>query len=147
MTLVVDCNLPESYVKETTGEIAAILRSHSEVFRNVRLNLLLWYSDTEMTNQVIPLSFLQTSGCFLEYCQRSGQKRLEVLAAKLKLFHARSKLILGLMGSENYVEDERLLSESRKPFLEKKILFLREDDPKGEWCRGTEYFRQIGGIS
>lgn len=147
MTLVIDCSLPENYVKELAGEIAATLRSHSEVFRNVRLNLLLWYSDTEMTNRVIPISFLQTSGCFSEYCQRSGQKRLEVLAAKLKLFHARSKLILVLTGGESCVEDEQMLSESMKPFLEKKILFLQKEDPKGEWRRGTEYLRQIGGIS
>lgn len=138
MTLVIDCSLPENYVKELTGEIAATLRSHSEVFRNVRLNLLFWLGDEEMTNRVIPISFLQTSGCFAEYHSKPEKKRLEALAAKLKLFHARSKQILVLAGSEIYVENEQMLSASMKPFLERKILFLREDDPRGEWRRGWE---------
>lgn len=147
MTLVIDCSLPEDYVKELSGEIAAILRSHSEVFRNVRLNLLLWFSDEKMTNRVIPISFLQTSGCFSEYCSNPQKKKLEMLAAKLKLFHARSKLVLVLTDEEIYVEDEQLLSQSMKPFLEKKSLFLQKDDPKGQWRRGTEYLRQSGGLS
>lgn len=143
MTLVVDCGLPQSYVKEMAGEIAATLRSHSEVFRNVRLNLLFWLSDEEMINRVIPISFLQTSGCFSEYCTKPGEKRLEALAAKLKLFHARSKLILVLTSRQIYVEDERMLSESMKPFLEKKSLFLQKDDPKGEWRRGIDFFGRL----
>lgn len=145
MTLVVDCSLPEDYVKELSAEIAAILRSHSEVFRNVRLNLMLWRSDEDMENRVIPLSFLQTCGCFAEYCREERQKRLEALAAKLKLFHARSKLILVLADKELLVEDEQALCQNMRPFLEKKSLFLQKDDPKGEWRRGTEYLRQSGG--
>ena len=147
MTLVIDCSLPEDYVRELSGEIAAILRSHSEVFRNVRLNLLLWHSDEKITNRVIPISFLQTSGCFSDYCPSPQKKKLEVLAAKLKLFHARSKLILILAEAEVFVEDKQRLLESMKPFLEKKSLFLQKDDPKGQWRRGTEYLQQSGGIS
>ena len=52
MTLVIDCSLPREYVKQTAFDIAAALRSHSEVFRNVRLNLLYWKSNEQMENQV-----------------------------------------------------------------------------------------------
>ena len=139
MTLVVDCGLPDQYVRDFAGEIAGILRMHSEVFRNVRMNLLLWKSDREMENKVIPLSFLQTSGCFEDYRQRKENKKLEQLAAHLKLFHARSKLILALTGEEVFIEDEQALIQNMRPFLGKKSLFLLKDDPEGKWRRGMEF--------
>lgn len=112
---------------------------HSEVFRNVRMNLLLWKSDREMENKVIPLSFLQTSGCFEDYRQRRENKKLEQLAAQLKLFHARSKLILVLIDQEFFIEDEQALIQNMKPFLGKKSLFFLKDDPEGKWRRGMEF--------
>ncbi|MCI8925429.1 MAG: hypothetical protein HFI45_15785 [Lachnospiraceae bacterium] len=139
MTLVVDCGLPDQYVRDFAGEIAGILRMHSEVFRNVRMNLLLWKSDREMENKVIPLSFLQTSGCFEDYRQRRENKKLEQLAAQLKSFHARSKLILVLIDQEFFIEDEQALIQNMKPFLGKKSLFFLKDDPEGKWRRGMEF--------
>ena len=139
MTLVVDCGLPDQYVRDFAGEIAGILRMHSEVFGDVRMNLLLWKSDREMENKVIPLSFLQTSGCFEDYRQRKENKKLEQLAAHLKLFHARSKLILALTGEEVFIEDEQALIQNMRPFLGKKSLFLLKDDPEGKWRRGMEF--------
>lgn len=138
MTLVVDCSLPETYVKEVVGDIAGTLRMHSEVFRNVRMNLLFWRSDGEMENKVIPISFLQTSGCFSGYREKKQAKKLELLAGKLKLFHARSKLILVLTDQKVCVEDRQMLAQNMKPFLEKKSLFFLKDDPEGKWHRGSE---------
>lgn len=138
MTLVVDCSLPETYVRELASDIAGTLRMHSEVFRNVRMNLLLWRSDGEMENKVIPISFLQTSGCFAGYREEKQIKRLEMLAGKLKLFHARSKLILVVADQKVCVEDWQTLSQNMKPFLEKKSLFFLKDDPEGKWRRGSE---------
>lgn len=74
MTLVVDCNLPEKYVKEFVSDIAATLRMHSEVFRNVRLNLLMWKSDEEMTNRVIPISFCRHPAA-LQSIKKNSRKR------------------------------------------------------------------------
>lgn len=135
MTLVVDCGLPEEYVKNLACDIASVLKMHSEVFRNVRMNLLLWKGDGKVENQVIPLSLLQTSGSFAGYRQKDEKKRLEELAANLKLFHARSKLILILADREVYIEDREALSQNMKPFLGKKSLFLLKDDPEGKWRR------------
>ncbi len=58
MTLVVDCGLPREYVRRMAADIASVLRSHSEVFRNVRLNLLYWISEEKLENKVVPFSFL-----------------------------------------------------------------------------------------
>ena len=59
MTLVIDCELDKDYVTAMAADIAGTLRAHSEIFRNVRLNLLYWESDEKFENRVIPISFLQ----------------------------------------------------------------------------------------
>ena len=56
MTLVVDCGLPQEYVCRMAADIAATLRSHSEVFRDVRLNLLFWWSDEKWESPDFPIS-------------------------------------------------------------------------------------------
>ncbi len=136
MTLVIDCALPKDYVVEMASDIAAVLRSHSEVFRNVRLNLLLWRGDEDMENQVIPISFLQMGSCFESYQKVEAVKTLDKLAANLKLFHARSKLILALAGECLLKGDEEALFRNMHPFLGKKSLFLFKNDPEMVWRRG-----------
>lgn len=138
MTLAIDCSLPGEYVKQMAFDIAATLRSHSEVFRNVRLNLLFWKSDTEMENQVISLAVLQLGSCFEKYEERAEEKTLDVLAGNLKLFHARSKLILTLAGEEPIIRDREVLRRNMYPFLGKKSLFLLRNDPEMKWRRGIE---------
>lgn len=138
MTLVVDCQQPEGYVRQMASDIAKTLRSHSEVFRNVRLNLLLWKSDSRMENKVVPLSFLQMESCFEDYEEQEEEKALDALAGNLKLFHARSKLILALIGEKAVVRDREALCRSMYPFLGKKSLFLRKGSQEMEWIRGAE---------
>lgn len=136
MTLVIDCGLPKEYVSRMAADVASVLRSHSEVFRNVRLNLLYWKGDEEMENRVIPISFLQMSKCFEEYKKISGEKSLDQLSAELKLFHARSKLILVLADEKLLIRDREALKRNMLPFLGKKSLFYLKNDPEMKWRRG-----------
>lgn len=138
MTLVVDCALPLDYVRNVAADVAASLRSHSEVFRNVRLNLLYWKSDSDMENRVIPISFLQTSGCFEDYTVAEEEKSLDALTARLKLFHARSKVILVLADEKLLVRDREEVKKNMKPFLGKKSLFFCRNDLELKWRRGIE---------
>lgn len=138
MTLVIDCSLPKDYVKNMAAEIAAVLRSHSEIFRNVRLNLLYWKSDLEFENKVLPFSFLQMSGSFEDYTVMEEKKGLDMLSAKLKLLHARSKLILVLAGETLTVYDREEVNRNMRPFLGKKSLFLFRKEGEMKWMRGTE---------
>ncbi len=139
MTLVIDCALPADYVRTMSADIAATLRSHSEVFRNVRLNLLYFKGDDDMENRVIPISFLQTSRCFEDYVTTGEEKSLDALTAKLKLFHARSKLILVLADEKLLVRDRDEVQRNLKPFLGKKSLFLYRNDPEMKWRRGIDF--------
>ncbi len=138
MTLVIDCCLPKDYVKNMAAEIAATLRAHSEIFRNVRLNLLYWKSDREFENCVIPISFLQMSNCFEEYRVVEEEQGLEMLSAKLKLLHARSKLILVLAGETLTIYDREEVNRNMRPFLGKKSLFLCRKEGEMKWMRGAE---------
>ena len=45
MALVVDCNLEAQTAKENVQAMIKALKSHSETFRNVRLNVVWWKSD------------------------------------------------------------------------------------------------------
>lgn len=138
MTLVIDCGLPREYVCEMTKDIAAVLRSHSEVFRNVRLNLLYWRSDGQMENKVVPISFLQLGKCFETYQPCITEKSLDMLSDRLKLLHARSKLILVLTDGEPLIRDREILKKNMHPFLGKKSLFFDRNDPKFRWRRGED---------
>lgn len=152
MTLAIDCALPVEYVRQTAAEIAATLRAHSEVFRNVRLNLLYYKSEEEIENRVVPISFLQMSRCFEDYVRREEEKSLDRLAENLKLFHARSKLILVLAGEELKIRDKEVLQRNLQPFLGKKSLFLKvryrecaapgTEDSEMKWLRGSELMRE-----
>ena len=138
MTLVVDCGLPHEYVCRMAADIAATLRSHSEVFRNVRLNLLFWWSDEKLENQVIPISFLQLGKCFENYISKRQEKTLDVLSDRLKLLHARSKLILVLADEKMKILDREVVKKNMHPFLGKKSIFLYRNDPNMKWRSWTE---------
>lgn len=138
MTLVIDAGLPKEYASSMAADIAAALRAHSEVFRNVRLNLLLFKGDQELENKVIPFSFLQMSSSFEDYRQISGERSLDALTAALKLFHARSKLIIVLAEKSFLIRNREAAANNMKPFLGKKSLFLFRDDAEGKWRRGEE---------
>lgn len=141
MTLVIDGALSREYVSTMASDIAAALRSHSEVFRNVRLNLLYWMSDDRLENQVIPISFLQMSTCFENYLPQAEEKSLDVLSDYLKRFHARSKLILVLAEEKPLIRDGEILRQNMHPFLGKKSLFFFQNDPELKWRRGEELLR------
>ena len=59
MALVVDCNLETQTAKENVQAMIKALKSHSETFRNVRLNVVWWKSDEEIVTEVTPMTVLQ----------------------------------------------------------------------------------------
>lgn len=158
MTLALDCALPEETLRRAAAEIASTLRSHSQVFRNVRLNLLYFVRDDRLENQVVPLSFLQMGRSMEGDVHQSGEeKSLDALTDHLKRFHARSKLILALVGEELIIKDEKTVFQNMQPFLGKKSLFLKirnqkaepeavrqEREPAMRWVRGAELLREWG---
>lgn len=124
MALIVDCNLGRRTAKESVQTIVKALKSHSETFKNVRLNVIWWKSDEEIVTEVTPMTVLQMGTPFDVYEKMAAQKRIDLLFANLKLFQARSKLILLLSDGDFSIESEGRCMESLKPFLGRKMLLL-----------------------
>lgn len=129
MAVVIDGALDRERVKEYVPELLGSLKRQSEVFRNVRLNVVEWKTDERIETQVRPLSYMLLSGSYGEYEQVCTEKHLEKLAAYLKLFCARSKLIILITDGSYLVGQEEALAAAMRPFLEKKLMqvVLRED--------------------
>ena len=61
IAVVVDCSMEKQEAAETITGLAATLKSFGETFRNVRVNVIWWKSDTERVQEIKPLAALQMS--------------------------------------------------------------------------------------
>lgn len=140
MAVAVDCHLPAEQLKEGCRQIAQMLKK-DETFRNVRLNLIKWSSDEKIEKEVVPMAFLLTGRAFSQDVS-SGEavKTLDELFRQLKLFYARSKVILVLTDGSYHIADRQNVKEHLQPFLAGKLLLLQN----GEQITGRQLFlRQI----
>lgn len=128
MAIVADYHMPVEELNRECAQLAAALKRTDEVFRNVRLNLLKWISDDMIIKEVSTLPVLQLSKAFEDYGQwESGSdKTLEELLRQLKLFYARSKLILVITDGSYVTGNEDRVGEYLKPFLQRKLIFLNK---------------------
>lgn len=127
MAMVFDCNLPADTLILLARETAAALKQQGEIFRNVRLNTLLWRSDTQVQTAVTAMALLQTGAYFQDYATHTEMKCWEQMAQRLRKFYARSKLILIFTDGNNTVKDREALEAANRPFLEKKLIFLTQE--------------------
>jgi hypothetical protein len=122
MTLVLDHSVPAEQMKERVPVLLRYLKQHSEVFRNVRLNVTHWLGDTQIENQTVPFMKLLVDGFFDRYQHIVCDKRIEYLYGYLKFYHARSKLILLVTDGQSHVQDSQAAQEALKPFLDRKLV-------------------------
>lgn len=122
MAVVIDNNLSREQVRDYLPDLLGTLKMHSEVFRNVRLNVVQWRADEEMICKVSPMSVVQLSSYYEDYEQCVKRKTFEKLISYLKLFQARAKLMILLTDGNYQVEQEELLQQAMQPFLEKKMM-------------------------
>ena len=132
MAVVADYHLPYEKLKESCSEIAGALKRTDEVFRNVRLNLIKWVSDDIIIKEVSALPKLRMGSCFEDYedlvvkTEKSArsEKSLDELLRQLKLFYARSKIIIVITDGSYERVDEKKIQEYLHPFLGRKIIVL-----------------------
>ena len=129
MAVVIDMSLSKEEVVEYSKELVSTLKSHSEVFRNVRLNTILWKGSQEFVKEVTPLAMLSMGRFFDTYESIDVEKSCDGLFATLKKFYARSKLIIVITGPKEklFFENKSEAKESMQPFLHKKMLVLSYD--------------------
>ncbi len=139
MTVVISSRLDVVSLKENIKAVVDALKRSNEVFRNVRLNFVLPNENGGFQNSVIPLIFLQTGKAF-ESKEQFGEAMtiapLSELCSYLKLFHARSKLILVFADMEYDPGDKDVLKEALNPFLKQKLLMICGEEP----LSGTKIF-------
>ncbi len=132
MTIVISSRLDVISLQENVKAVVDALKRSNEVFRNVRLNFVRAKEDGGFENKVVPLIFLQTGKAFdvaEEYGENIHISQLSDICTYLKLFHARSKLILVFSDSEYILGDLQELKEALNPFLKQKLLLIAGEEP------------------
>lgn len=140
MALVCDYRMPEEKLRERTGDIIGLLKQQGDVFRNVRFNLVKWASDGSLRKETPPMAYAAMGQVFEDYGKLRGSAgdgfcSLDELTRQLKLYFARSKLVILLTDGEYDIVDEKKVRENMQPFLHKKLLVWERD----KILYGTEY--------
>ncbi len=142
MAIVIDCSFSLDAIRALCRDISTALKKHSEVFRNVRLNLVC-FSEKGIRSEVISLALLQTGSYFDSYEQDTKrQKRLEELMDYLKRFQARSKLVLFLTEDEHISEtvtDREKMIQFMNPFLKQKLILIYPERMEN----GNDFIRRL----
>lgn len=130
MTIVVDSNLTIMQVKNNIPELLLILKRHSEIFKNVRLNIVNWNSDNNIINNLVPMSLAELQSYYDNYKQTITLKSYDTLMNNLKLFHARSKLIIIFTDGKYHEGPKEELTKLMQPFLSRKVMnvIVRENE-------------------
>ena len=139
MTIVISSRLDVVSLRDNVKAVVDALKRSNEVFRNVRLNFVRAKEDGSFENEVIPLIFLQTGKVFEiteKYEEKLPISSLADICAYLKLFHARSKLIIIFSDKEYELGNLQELKNSLNPFLKQKLLLIAGEEP----VTGTKLF-------
>lgn len=122
MAVVLDGNLSKKQAVECMQMLIGTLKRHSEVFRNVRLNMVYWISDEKIETQLSPMAMVQLESYYEAYEQKAEEKTFECLIEYLKKYQARAKLVILVTDGKYIIENAEGLTEKMQPFLEKKMM-------------------------
>ena len=124
MAMVLDHNVSQEMAQELVPQLLRTLKMHSEVFRNVRLNMVQWESDEVIKNQVTPMSMAGLASYYESYGQQTICKDVKKLVQYLKMFQARAKLIILITDGANEEGTAESLKTVMLPFLDKKWMWV-----------------------
>lgn len=124
MAVVMDTSVDKEIMKNVCQKLLKRLKGYSEVFKNVRLNMILWEKEKPV-NKVTPMIKAMTDGFYDDYICYREKKQYEELLEYLKLFQARSKIIIFVTDEKYTISDKRRCEEALKPFLSKKIIMVK----------------------
>ena len=142
MTVVVDKNLSAEMVRDLLPQLLKTLKMHDRTFQNVHFNLAYWEQDERMENKSCPMAMAMTEGFYQNYPKEQFSKDLGNLMTYLKLFHARSKLIVLLTDGDYHISDMEVFNQSMRPFLEKKLLLIKCRREKAD-CEITMHYHNL----
>lgn len=128
MAVVIDCSYEKEELKQLCADIIALCEKQSEIFRNIRLNMVLWGSDG-ITSETAASAYVQTGTYFDGYEEQKDVScmQAEEIMEYLKKFHARSKLILLLTPDSARlakITDPDRMGQAMNPFLKHKLIIV-----------------------
>ena len=128
MAIVVDREFDKATARELCGDIITSCKQQSEVFRNVRLNMILWGTE-EIRADAVASAYVQTGTYFDGYEEQKDVScmQAEEIMEYLKKFHARSKLILLLTPDSARlakITDPDRMGQAMNPFLKHKLIIV-----------------------
>ena len=121
MAVVIDENLEREQLQEILPQLLRTLKMHSEVFRNVRLNVVNWKSDEDISEKAVPMAVAGMASYYSDYEKYRAGKDFLKLVQYLKLFQARSKIII-LLTDGGYIGSMENAKSAMQPFLDKKMM-------------------------
>lgn len=125
MALVVDYHIPKEELQSRCNALLGMLKKQGDIFRNVRLNLIKWCGDTDIRKELSAMAYVQMGQALADYESGADGKSLEILFGQLKLFYARSKLVIVLTDGNFVTNDKKAAKEALQPFLSRKLLLLQ----------------------
>lgn len=141
MAVVLDYAVSEESLRKRAEDIVTVLKNYSEVFRNVRLNVIKWKRDGSMEKELSAMAKLQAGSVFADYpadgepvsvSREAGEhrrgRRAEELFEQLKYFYARSKLVILLTDGDYEYGDSRRIQEALQPFLYRKLMIVQASE-------------------
>ena len=121
MAVVIDENLEREQLQEILPQLLRTLKLHSEVFRNVRLNVVYWKSSEEISGKAVPMAMAGMPSYYVDYERHTAEKDFFQLVQYLKLFQARSKIVI-LLTDGSYEGSIEEAKSAMQPFLDKKMM-------------------------
>lgn len=127
MAIAVDYHMPREELQKECEQLAGALKRTDEIFKNVRLNLVKWVSNDSIIKEISMIPAMQLGKGFEDYEEQKsdGEKSLDELLRQLKLFYARSKIIIVITDGSYIIDDENKVKEHLQPFLGRKLILLK----------------------
>lgn len=129
MAVVFDTSLEKEDAVATGKQIAAVLKSMGDTFRNVRVNLVIW-SKQKISHEISSLPNLVMGNALQKFETSVECKNLEELCGNLKLFQARSRMVILVLKENFTVESAVGLRENLNPFLYRRLILITEGEIK-----------------
>ena len=148
MTLVLDRTIDTAVLQNFLPELIRSLKRHDEVFRDVRMNLVEWLPDGTCNNNIVPMLRLTMCGFYEEWeagrpavdsPKTQEEKTYQNLYAYLKLFHARSRLVMVISAPGVPDGDVEAKKKELLPFLGRKLIRIHLDEKETALCSRNDF--------
>ncbi|MDE6846899.1 MAG: hypothetical protein K2J99_14215 [Lachnospiraceae bacterium] len=132
MAIVIDRTYGREAVRVMCADIIESCKKQSDIFRNVRLNMVMW-GEKEICTQTVASTYIQMGTFFDDYEPEDADdaKSTEELMEYLKKFHSRSKLILIVAPDKerfHSVAEPDRLKQAMTPFLKQKVVMIYPEE-------------------